>query len=269
MPDEWADIKDAKTAIKYDDIPDPYASSKPKEEVKSSKKLENVGRTQKSQTVVKKKTDDPFGDDFGFSKNKKQSAKKDDFDFDFDQPAKKSQPDAFDFDGFDASLQKPKEKAKESNDWSQGLVFDGSYQLQESKPKNNNLDDIFGSGMLAPKEEVIVSNNPFDGFSSKPKKENPFAASEDVFANNSAFPTTGFSNSNWGVGFSGQMGSGQAGFNSGFGTSQPPLYSKAPVQSSQKSDFTSLNPFSSPQTNTQKVEGRALPPGVNSSDLFS
>ena len=60
----WADIRRAKDGVKYDDIPDPYAVSKPSMgEESKSKPLEEAGRHQKSGTVFKKKEKEFFDSD--------------------------------------------------------------------------------------------------------------------------------------------------------------------------------------------------------------
>jgi hypothetical protein len=276
VPEEWADIKNARTNAKYDEIPDPYAAVKQGgEEAKASKKLaQPVGRTQKSHTVVQKKqVVDPFEDDFGSSNKKKSDANKDDFDFDFNAPVtKKNNSSAFDFDDFGNNLPNKLEKPKSSNDWSDGIVFDGS---QDTQPKKNDLDDIFGGGMLQPQADAPTnSNNPFEGFSAQPKQENPYV-SNDVFANNtnatnadafaSAFTQN---NNNWGNGFGNPAPQTQQMFNGGNNNQASFIAPKK--QEGFPSAFSGLNPFSEGENNNNsKAAGAPLPPGVNSTDLFS
>ena len=64
VPDGWSDIKKAKDNVKYDDIPDPYAdaSSVNKEEKKEKASLENMGRREKSGTVIQKNKNNDFFD---------------------------------------------------------------------------------------------------------------------------------------------------------------------------------------------------------------
>lgn len=269
VPDEWVDIKNAKTNIKYDNIPDPYAdmTKKQSEEVKNTKTLETVGRTQKSQTIVKKQQIDPFAENLGDSKPKK-SDKTDEFDFDFGgQGAKKPKSDAFDFDAFGQNLKSTSDKPKQSSDWSTGLVFD-SFQ---SEPKKNQLDDIFGGGMLEPKADTANSNNPFDMFSGKTepkKKENPFV-SNDIFGSSTTTQGSSATSDPWGSAFTSAFPT-STGPTYGPGMySQPPLFSKPASDPVQKSNFAHLNPFSSAQNTQSKNAGGNLPPGVNSSDLFS
>ena len=74
MPDGWQDIKKAKDSVKYDDIPDPYSNAPAKEEKKTKSSLKDIGRKQKSTTVVKKPNNAEFfdnDDDFDWDSNKK------------------------------------------------------------------------------------------------------------------------------------------------------------------------------------------------------
>ena len=282
VPEGWADIKRAKDGVKYDDIPDPYSQSTkpredPQEEGKSSKKLESLGRSQKSNTVVKKAQNSDFfggGDDFDWVDNgaKNKPKANDAFGFEFEEPkATKSKSSAFDFDGFGKDL--PKEDKKQVFDpfsdnsssastGLEGILFDNSVA---TKPKTTDLNDIFKNNILEPQSNnKSIDTNPFHAFSEVPvKKENPFI-SGDVFGQNNAFPSA-FDNNVWGGGFSNSTGGGvnqATAFNSGFTSQFGGLKAAQPAP---KNEFAFLNPFGE----SEKPKAAKLPHGVDSSDLFS
>eukprot|EP00343_Euplotes_focardii_P007568 CAMPEP_0205819996 /NCGR_PEP_ID=MMETSP0206-20130828/2564_1 /ASSEMBLY_ACC=CAM_ASM_000279 /TAXON_ID=36767 /ORGANISM="Euplotes focardii, Strain TN1" /LENGTH=400 /DNA_ID=CAMNT_0053114259 /DNA_START=26 /DNA_END=1228 /DNA_ORIENTATION=- len=267
MPEGWVDIQKAKDSVKYDDIPDPYSDKvkieNKKEEKKEEKQkisLKDLGRGKKSGTVFKKNKDEFFDndDDFNWDSNKNKNKEKgNDFDFDFGNNTASNEnkkSDAFDFDSFGENLPKKKEDdifgdggsttepAKKTG--IEDIVFDSSNYAQAAPPQPKT-NDVFGGAFHQP-APVAAPANPFDAFG--------VANNAPPSQHNANF---GGNQTDWNAGFSSQFSSTPFSGAGSFNT-------QGITNTTQKSDFASLNPFPNNQAEQQNV----LPPGVNGLDLF-